>query len=247
MFGIVILLMCVLGGRALDLLRATDTPRNPPPAPRVHCWCASYPNVTLCSWPEPSPSPPVHYVATYSERHGQPDTKRCHLIPPSSSSSVSSSSSSSSSSPSAQLWQCQLSDLKLLTDYIINVTAVHSGGSSSYLSSFMLEDIVRPDPPADVRVSPHNGRDLLVEWSPPSTWNDLDIFPLKYQIMYQWEIRGIPKSVNLGPFESSKVELKGLSPGRTYLFRVCARELLGLGKFSSWSSPVNITIPRTKP
>ncbi|KAF0044101.1 hypothetical protein F2P81_003259 [Scophthalmus maximus] len=182
-----------------------------------------------------------------SERHGQPDTKRCHLIPPSSSSSVSSSSSSSSSSPSAQLWQCQLSDLKLLTDYIINVTAVHSGGSSSYLSSFMLEDIVRPDPPVDVRVSPHNGRDLLVEWSPPSTWNDLDIFPLKYQIMYQWEIRGIPKSVNLGPFESSKVELKGLSPGRTYLFRVCARELLGLGKFSSWSSPVNITIPRTKP
>ncbi|AWP16285.1 putative interleukin-27 subunit beta [Scophthalmus maximus] len=209
MFGIVILLMCVLGGRALDLLRATDTPRS-----------ESCPGALLVC--ELSKCDSLLVARTFPLPTG---TLRCHL----------------------QLWQCQLSDLKLLTDYIINVTAVHSGGSSSYLSSFMLEDIVRPDPPVDVRVSPHNGRDLLVEWSPPSTWNDLDIFPLKYQIMYQWEIRGIPKSVNLGPFESSKVELKGLSPGRTYLFRVCARELLGLGKFSSWSSPVNITIPRTKP
>lgn len=35
-----------------------------------------------------------------------------------------------------------LPDLKLFTDYIINVTAIDpSNRSSSYLSSFMLEDI----------------------------------------------------------------------------------------------------------
>ncbi|XP_040917443.1 interleukin-27 subunit beta [Toxotes jaculatrix] len=241
----VTLLMCALGSQALDLLRATATSGNPLSTPSVHCRCTSYPNVTLCSWPEPSHSPPTHYIATYSERLGQPVTKHCHLIPPSSSSSALN--STSSSPKSEQLWHCQLPNLKLLTDYIVNVTAVYSGGTSSHLSSFMLEDIVKPDPPVNVRVSPHNIRNWMVEWSPPDTWTNLEIFPLKYQIMYQWEIRGTTKSVRLGPFENTKAELKGLTPGRVYLFQVCAEELLGLGKCSHWSSPVNITIPRTKP
>ncbi|XP_060918886.1 interleukin-27 subunit beta [Labrus mixtus] len=233
----VTLLMCVLGGQAVDLLRVTTTSGNPPSTPQVHCWCASYPNVTLCSWPEPSQSPPIHYVATYSERHRHASTKQCHLIQPGS--SFSALTSASSSQP---FWHCYLPNLKLLTDYIINVTAVYSNASSSHLASFMLEDIVKPDPPVQVRVSTHNNRNLLVEWSPPPTWTNMDIFPLKYQILYKWENRGTPKSVNLGPFESTKAELKGLTPGRPYFFQVCAKELLDLGECSDWSSPVNITI-----
>ncbi|XP_070777020.1 interleukin-27 subunit beta [Enoplosus armatus] len=240
----VTLLMCALGGQALDLLRATATSGYAPPPPTVHCWCASYPNVTVCSWPEPPHSPPTHYVATYSERHRQAVTKECHLIQPGSSPSLAPTSASSSSSE--RLWQCQLPNLKLLTDYIFNVTAVYSGGSSSHLSSFMLEDIVKPDPPVDIRVSPHNVKSLLVKWSPPPTWANLDILPLKYQILYQWENKGTPKSINLGPFESTMVELKGLIPGRPYLLQVCAKELLGLGECSDWSLPVKITIPRAK-
>ncbi|XP_049451829.1 interleukin-27 subunit beta isoform X1 [Epinephelus fuscoguttatus] len=289
----VTLLMCVLGGQALDLLRVTATSGTPPSTPRVHCWCSSYPNMTLCSWPEPSISPPTHYIATYSERHRPLDTKQCQLIQPGSSSSDLTSTSSSSSE---RLWHCQLPNLRLLTDYIFNITAVYSGGSSSHLSSFMLEDIVKPDPPVNVRVSPQDVRNLLVQWSPPPSWANLNIFPLKYQILYRWENRGNPKSVNeeeqaaapetdpqsavaatqiqptqtpeprdltattpsqisklsvaavtqLGPFESTKVELKGLTPGRTYVFQVCAKELLGLGMCSDWSSPVKITIPRRK-
>ncbi|XP_069566808.1 interleukin-27 subunit beta [Brachyistius frenatus] len=238
----VTLLMCVLASEALDLLRATSG--NPPSSPTVHCWCASYPNVTLCSWPEPSISPPTHYIATYSERHRQGSTMQCHLIPPGFPSSAL---ISAPSSASEQLWHCHLPNMKLLTDYIINITAVHSGGSSSHLLSFMLEDIVKPDSPVNVRVSPHNINNLLVEWSPPPTWTNTDIFPLKYHIMYQWENRGTPKSVNLGPTENTKIELKRLTLGRAYLFQVCAKELLGLGKCSDWSSPVKITIPRTKP
>ncbi|XP_028251634.1 interleukin-27 subunit beta [Parambassis ranga] len=247
MFGSVcvplILLMCVLGSHAVDLLRASATSGNPPPTPTVHCRCASYPNMTLCSWLEPPHSAPTHYVATYSERHRQESTKNCHLLSPASSWSDA---ISAPSSTSGQLWHCHLTDLKLLTDYIINITAVHSGGSSSHLKSFMVEDIVKPDPPVDVRVSPHNGRSLLVQWSAPPAWTNVDIFPLKYNIMYQFEYRGNPKFVNLGPFENTSIELKGLSPGRTYLFQVCAKELLGLGECSDWSSPVTFTIPRTK-
>ncbi|XP_069391478.1 interleukin-27 subunit beta isoform X3 [Paralichthys olivaceus] len=226
----VTLLLCVLGGQAVDLLRATVTSGAvPPPVPRVHCWCSSFPNVTLCSWPEPSHLPQTHYIATYSERHEPPITNNCHLIPPSH--------DSSSSSSSEQLWHCELPNLKLLTDYIINVTAVNSGGSSSYLSSFMLEDIVKPDPPVDVQVSSDSTSNLLVKWSPPSNWTNLHIFPLKYQIMYQQENRGTVSSVKLGPFERTEVELKGLTPGRVYGFQVCAKELLDLGKCSNWSSP----------
>lgn len=238
----VTLLMCVLGSQAQDVLRATATSGDAPSIPTVHCWCSSYPNVTLCTWPKPSHSPPTHYIATYSERHREESTQHCHLTPPDSSSSASISASSSTSA-SEQLWHCHLPNLKLLTDYIINITAVHSSGSSSHLLSFMLEDIVKPDPPVDVRVSPLNIRNLLVQWSPPPTWTNLDIFPLKYHIRYQWENR----STDLGPIEDTKIELKGLTPGRTYLFQVCAKELLGLGKCSDWSLPVNITVPRTKP
>ncbi|KAM9341544.1 interleukin-27 subunit beta [Symphorus nematophorus] len=239
----VTLLMCVHGSQALDLLRVTSTSGNPPATPKVHCWCPSYPNVTLCSWPEPSETPPTHFIATYSERHGQHIIKQCDLIPPGSSSS---SLIPASSSSSERVWHCLLPNLKCLTEYIINVTAVYPGGSSSHLSSFMLEDVAKPDPPVDVRVSPLGIRKLLVQWSPPPTWANLHIVPLKYHILYQWENRGIPKSVNLGPFESTKIELKWLTPGRHYRFQVCAKELLGLGECSNWSSPVKITVPRVK-
>ncbi|XP_041827051.1 interleukin-27 subunit beta [Melanotaenia boesemani] len=244
MFGglcfIVVLLMCVLESHTMDLLRARATSVGPPSTPSVRCLCSSYPNVTLCVWPEPTLSPPTHYIATYSERQRQANTKHCHLIPPDDSSPL----TARSSSASDKLWHCYLPNLKLLTDYVINITAVHSGGSRSHLTSFMLEDIVKPDPPVDVRVSPHNNKNLLVEWSLPSTWTSPDIFPLKYFILYQWENRGIPKSVKLGPFESTKIELKGLIPGREYLFQVCAKELLGLGQCSDWSSPLKFTIPQ---
>ncbi|KAM6912227.1 interleukin-27 subunit beta [Xenentodon cancila] len=178
----------------------------------------------------------MHYIATYSERHQQENNASCSLIK-----------ADSPSSESEQLWLCHLPNLKLLTNYIINITAVRSGSSSSHLTSFMLEDIVKPDPPVDVRVFPHSFKNLSVEWSPPPTWTSLDIFPLKYQILYKWENRGSPHSVNLGPFESTQAHLKRLIPGRAYQFQVCANELLGLGHCSDWSAPVKVTIPKTKP
>lgn len=38
---------------------------DPPSIPKVHCRCASYPNGTFCSWPQPAVSSPTHYIATY--------------------------------------------------------------------------------------------------------------------------------------------------------------------------------------
>ncbi|XP_028293565.1 interleukin-27 subunit beta [Gouania willdenowi] len=236
-------LTCVPGGEGLDLLRTSTTSGNASSAPAVLCRCSTYPNVTLCWWPEPPHSPPLHYVISYSERHKPGSVNMCTPSPPSSSSS--SSSSSLSSSSAQQLWRCHLPSLKLYTDYIVNVTAVYPAGTSSHLTSFMLEDIVKPDPPEGVTVSHHHGRKFLVQWNPPPTWNNLDLFPLKYHVQYQWESRDGPRSVNLGPFENTSVELKALGLGRLYLFQVCAEDLLGLGQCSDWSSPAQLHTPHT--
>ncbi|XP_061159994.1 interleukin-27 subunit beta-like isoform X1 [Syngnathus typhle] len=215
---------------------------DPPVKLSVHCWCASYPNVTFCSWAEPPHSQPLRYIASYSERRQPSISKHCHLTPPASSFS----SSSSSSSSFERVWYCHLPNLKMLTNYIINVTTLSSTGSSSFhLSSFMLEDIVKPDPPVDVKVLAYHARNVLVGWSAPPTWSHLDMVPLKYQITYQWDHKGRTKSVSF-PLESTAMELKGLSPGREYVFQVCTMDLLGLGQWSLWSSPITVTLPTIK-
>ncbi|XP_015243312.1 PREDICTED: interleukin-27 subunit beta [Cyprinodon variegatus] len=270
MVGIVFITNMVLflgpGSQALDFLNAISTTGVSPSFPAVRCRCFSYPFEILCSWPEPLRSQPTHYLATYSERHINADIKVCQMIPPGSSSPVLT--TAPSSSLSEQLWHCHLPNEKLLTEYILNITAVHSGGSSSYLTSFLLEDIVQPDPPVNITLSPLTTKTLLVEWSPPPTWRSIDIFPLKYHIRYRWETKGNPVSVNQekvscrevhtaqrrwtectfkwGLSENTKAKLKGLVPGRTYRLQVCAEEFLGLGKCSEWSSPELITMPKTQ-
>lgn len=236
-FVAVSLLLSFLGGHALEDLSPTAFP---PPPPMVHCCCSSYPKVARCSWPEPTHSSPVHYIATYRETNQPLANNTYQVIPPVASSSVLDPASSQ------QMWHFQLPNLKLFTDYIVNITAVYPSNShSSHLSSFMLEDIVKPDPPVDLRVSP-KVRSVLLEWSPPLTWDNLDIFPLKYQIRFQWNIRGKPKFVNIGPFETTSAELRELRTGRPYVVQVCAQELLGLGECSEWSEAVNVTIPKVK-
>ncbi|XP_061700287.1 interleukin-27 subunit beta [Syngnathoides biaculeatus] len=226
-----ILLTLVVASETADPTPDDATSADSRLSPSVHCWCATYPKVAFCSWPEPQHGQPLRYIATYSERRQPLISKSCQLT-------------SSSSSSSVRLWHCHLPDLKLLTDYILNVTTLSSAGrSSSLLRSFMLEDIVKPDPPVGVTVSARRSRKVLVEWSPPPTWTHLDVAPLKYQIMYQSDHKGRAKSVNLGPLESTSVELKGLSPGRKYTFQVCAKDLLGLGQCSLWSPPVTLTLP----
>ncbi|CAL8284251.1 unnamed protein product [Lota lota] len=215
----------------------------PPPRPEVRCRCAGYPNQTLCLWSEPSgETAPTSYIATYRERNERSVINHCRLVPPGSSSSALSSSSSSSSSSSEKLWLCLLDHLKLYTDYVVNVTSVSPLGNSTQLTSFMVEDIVKPDPPVELRVSQGSLRRLVVEWSPPPTWSNLEVFPLKYRLRYQ-RLQS-PSTHNLGPYESTTVTLAGLAPGRSYLFQVCAMELLGLGECSNWSLPVEVFTAR---
>ena len=44
---------------------------------------------------------------------------------------------------------------------------------------------MKPDPPVELRVSQGGPHRLAVEWSPPPTWSNLEVFPLKYRVRYQ--------------------------------------------------------------
>ncbi|XP_071370284.1 ciliary neurotrophic factor receptor subunit alpha-like, partial [Centroberyx affinis] len=75
--------------------------------------------------------------------------------------------------------------------YRVNVTAVNALGRASKTISFEESTIVKPDPPERVVATPipFNVRRLEVSWNSPSTWPDVDNFPLKYFLRYRPLIR----------------------------------------------------------
>lgn len=75
---------------------------------------------------------------------------------------------------------------------------------------------MKPDPPVDVQVSPHDVKHLVLQWSPPPTWTSLDIFPLKYQVLYQWENRGIPTSVKVRNISDATTERVATTEADTF-------------------------------
>lgn len=232
-----------LAGRLLHTLAVH--PGYPPSRPEVRCWSHRYPLEVFCSWEGQTESLlPTHYLMSYRGKGG---TKQCRPYqgsPPSLPGSEHPSPGLEPPSPGSQ-WFCVLTNMDQYHLYQINVTAVNPLGRSTRLLSFTMEDIVKPERPVNVHVVPWSSRRCSVEWAPPPSWPFLSIFPLKYKVKYQWEkVRtGPTESPPLGPYETSRVVLGGLTPGTTYVIQVCAMDLLDLGLCSDWSAPANITMP----
>ncbi|KAJ8378543.1 hypothetical protein AAFF_G00238480 [Aldrovandia affinis] len=212
-------------------------PGYPPSRPEVRCWAPSYPLKAMCSWSgEPEPLLPTHYSATswlgkcpevghcgthFLER--RTDVQPCHPVPGLSRHCV-----------------FETRQIFSLEPYFVNVTAVNPLGSAFALVSYLLEDVVKPDPPVRVRVKPVSARGLSVEWAPPPSWPEPGIFPLKYTVQYY---HGSKESARtMGPYESKSMVLKGLRPGQTYFVQVSAQDQL-VGQSSDWSHLANGTLP----
>ncbi|NXP10487.1 IL27B protein, partial [Thinocorus orbignyianus] len=194
-----------------------------PAPPVVECWAISYPQAVNCSWLlEPEPLLDTDFVATY--RHGVGGTTEmgeCVLTGPRS---------------------CSFGDVRMfsLTPYVVNVTATNPLGAASRLLPFLLESIIKPDPPEDLRVSPIPGETtkLLLEWSPPGSWPFPEYFPLKYRVRYvQEEESSGPKT--MGPYEQTSHTLTGLRPGTLHHIQVAA--FTDSGEPSAWSLPASGT------
>ncbi|MCJ8732034.1 hypothetical protein PDJAM_G00206500 [Pangasius djambal] len=197
---------------------------HPPSLPDVHCWSPSYPIRALCSWSLPQdPILPTHYISTYRLRD---DVYSCQR-------------------QSEQDRQCVLEELDLFSNvpYLVNITAVNALGSTSRVLPVIFEDIVKPDPPVNVKVTALPGKKLHVQWAPPPTWPDLVNFPLKYKVQFRWGNANADSI--MGPIESESMVRSAVMPGRTYHIRVSVMDHLGHGQSSEWSDTVNITLPRS--
>ncbi|NXX80591.1 IL27B protein, partial [Urocolius indicus] len=191
--------------------------------PAVECWAVSYPQAVNCSWVlAPEPLLDTDFVATY--RHGSRESSEqgeCVRTGPRS---------------------CSFGDLQMfsLTPYVLNVTATNALGTASTLLPFLLENIIKPDPPEDLKVSPipEETTKLLLEWSPPGSWPFPEYFPLKYHIRYGWEGGSV---TTVGPYEETSLTLTGLRPGTLHHIQVAAKDSTDSGEFSAWSPPASGT------
>ncbi|XP_070600421.1 interleukin-27 subunit beta [Erythrolamprus reginae] len=193
----------------------------PPEKPSVHCRSISYP-VVNCSWTlETDPLLPTSFFASY--RQGlMGDVHECKQ-------------------PVAGSQSCSLTVLQMFsTDpYILNVTAVNPLGTASDFFLVFLDQIIQPDPPENVTVSPIQGKKkaLIVQWKAPSSWLYPEYFPLQYIIRYSKDGSRLNRTTR--PIVQTSFTLTGLSSGVTYHIQVAAKDFLDNGEYSTWSLPVS--------
>ncbi|XP_061457139.1 interleukin-27 subunit beta [Rhineura floridana] len=140
--------------------------------------------------------------------------------------------------PTTGASSCSIDNVQMfpVNPYILNITASNPLGTVTSLFSFFQNEILKPDPPEDVKVSPIPGerKKLLLEWKPPSSWQFPEYFPLKYLIRYSRD--GTDSSKTTRPLEQTSFVWTGVRPGVTYHVQVAAKDFLDNGKYSDWSS-----------
>ncbi|XP_078525204.1 interleukin-27 subunit beta [Lissotriton helveticus] len=195
----------------------------PPERPVAQCWAVGYPETVHCSWRlARNPLLNTSFLVTYWQGLESKDAhEECVQSP-------------------LRPHSCTISDFEVfsLTPYVLNVTAVNPLGAASVLHPFVVEEIIKPDPPENVSVSPVPGetKKLHVFWDPPKTWPLPQYFPLKYMIRYKWA--GASAFKLRGPYEQTSVVIKGVWPRKVHAVQVNAKDFIGYGEASAWSPPV---------
>ncbi|KAM4710573.1 interleukin-27 subunit beta [Discoglossus pictus] len=211
---------------AVSLLLCWDVTlghRGSPKKMHIECWAMSYPEKLRCTWDlHHHTKLPTTFITTYWLGLAVPESpQQC---------------AQSALDPNS----CLISNLEMFADYpyILNVTATNSLGSITQLHHFIVEDIIRPDPPEGLTLSPIPGqrKRLHLSWRPASSWPLVEYFPLKYFIQYKKEGRGSYKTI--GPYEQTFVILTGISPRSALMARVAAKDFTDYGNVSEWSTVV---------
>ncbi|XP_063146998.1 interleukin-27 subunit beta isoform X2 [Candoia aspera] len=193
----------------------------PPEKPSIRCRSISYP-VVNCSWTvETKTLLPTSFFATY--RHGLVgEVHECVQLVAGDNS-------------------CSITTLQMFSTspYVLNVTAVNPLGTATNFFLIFLNQIIQPDPPENLTVSPIQGlrKKLLVQWKPPSSWLYPEYFPLQYRIRYLRDGSSISRMT--GPIEQTSFILTGIRSGVTYRIQVAAKDFLGNGEYSTWSLPAS--------
>ncbi|XP_072338098.1 interleukin-27 subunit beta [Scyliorhinus torazame] len=193
----------------------------PPGKPQVACWSVRYPLNVVCSWKlENQTYLPTRINVTY--RYGIGDAEHC-------------------SSEETLQGNCIIEDIQLFSKipYTLKVTATNPLGFRSTINQFIVEKIIKPDPPTDVSVSPipNQARKLLLQWNPPVTWPDPSLFLLKYRIKYWPEGSTRHRMIEIS--DQTSYILSGLRSRALYFVQVAAKDFVDNGASSDWSVTVS--------
>ncbi|XP_048351720.1 interleukin-27 subunit beta [Sphaerodactylus townsendi] len=196
----------------------------PPKKPSIQCSTTSYGSPVNCTWKlEKETHLDTSFITTYRDGMDR-EVRDC----------VQSSTGADS---------CSIADVQLFSiiPYVLNVTAVNPLGTRTNIFPFLLNQIIKPDPPEDLKVSAIAGMSwkLRLEWKPPSSWLFPEYFPLKYVIRYSRN--GTDSHKTTRPLEQTSFVLTGVRPGATYHIQVAAKDCLDNGEYSAWSSPASGT------
>ncbi|XP_063819299.1 interleukin-27 subunit beta [Pseudophryne corroboree] len=192
----------------------------PPEKLHVQCSATSYPENINCTWDLlPDTNLPTTFITTYRlglmSREPPQDCVQVNINPNS----------------------CLISDFQMFAEfpYVLNVTAFNQLGSITHLHPFIVENIIHPDPPVKVTLSPiqHESKKLLLQWRPPPSWPHPKFFPLTYLIRYKMSCVRSYRMV--GPYEQTSFTLTGIRPGCIVQAQVAAKDFTGSGHYSDWS------------
>ncbi|XP_067824157.1 interleukin-27 subunit beta-like [Heptranchias perlo] len=193
----------------------------PPGKPQVTCWSVRYPLNVACSWKlENKTYLPTEVNVTY--RYGMGDVKIC-------------------STGWTMEGSCIIEYVNLFSEipYTVKVMATNPLGFRSTFKQFIVEKIIKPDPPTDVRLSPisNQPKKLLLQWKPPVTWPDSDLFLLKYTIKYWRAGSNRPRMIEVS--DQTSYTLSGLRSRALYFVEVAAKDFIDNGESSDWSPAVS--------
>ncbi|XP_066443031.1 interleukin-27 subunit beta-like isoform X1 [Eleutherodactylus coqui] len=195
----------------------------PPEKLHIQCWSSSYPEKIKCTWElQPDTNLPTTFLTTYRLGLIGPEApQKCTQL---------------EMNPKS----CLISNFKMFEEfpYVLNVTALNQLGSITQLDYFFVENIIRPDPPVNLSISPicHESKKLYIQWQPPHSWPYPDIFPLKYQVRYTKT--GSTSYRTVGPYEQNSLVLTGIRRGSIVYVQVAAKDITDLGHNSDWSEVV---------
>nr|XP_019948152.1 PREDICTED: interleukin-6 receptor subunit alpha-like [Paralichthys olivaceus]WPA94660.1 interleukin-6 receptor subunit alpha [Paralichthys olivaceus] len=122
------------------------------------------------------------------------------------------------------------------------VTSI-AGNATSPLLPFTPLDILKPDPPSDIRVNQVEGHEtwIKVNWNFSTSWKFQDRY---YELIYELKYRPLESSFYNEQIKNIKSRrsytITDAMPGVRYLIQLRTKEEYD-GQWSDWSSPVNIS------
>ncbi|XP_076010038.1 interleukin-6 receptor subunit alpha [Genypterus blacodes] len=115
-----------------------------------------------------------------------------------------------------------------------------AGNATSSVLRFKPLDILKPDPPSDVRVRQEEGQErrMTISWSSPTSWKHQDAY---YELMYELSYRPIKPPVlhaQTVPMKHQRsYTITDIMPGVEYMMQLRTKDEFD-GLWSNWSAPV---------